>query len=221
MDLYTLLLLAHILLFVYWLGGDLGVYYSSGYISRPSVTPATRAVVAKIMLALDMTPRICLVLMLPVGVTLSHRLGVLALPDWAIPVLWVLSIFWLAMVWTIYVREHQPLAHSLTRVDWVVRLSVIAALLAVAVLGLIGQGPVTGGWISLKILIFALIIASGLAIRVMLKPFGAAFGRLMKEGSNPEIEAELAASLARVKPPVLVIWAGLVVNAWLGLAKPF
>ena len=28
---YQLVLMIHVLLFVYWLGGDLGVFYSSGF----------------------------------------------------------------------------------------------------------------------------------------------------------------------------------------------
>lgn len=218
---HELLLLLHVLLFVYWLGGDLGVFYSSGYISKPELSPATRATVAKIMLALDLTPRVCLVLMLPVGVALSASLGALAIPAAAIPALWVFALAWLAMVVTIYKKEHQPIAHTLGKIDWAVRLLVIAGLAGAAILSLTGAGPVQGNWLAVKMLIFAGTIVCGLIIRVKLKPFGVAFGRLMREGSTPEIESDLHASIARVKPAVLLIWGGLVVNAWLGIAKPF
>ncbi len=39
---YSASLFLHILLFVYWLGGDLGVYYSSRYILKPELSPETR-----------------------------------------------------------------------------------------------------------------------------------------------------------------------------------
>lgn len=221
MSWYELLLLLHILLFVYWLGGDLGVFHSSGYIARPDLPPATRATVAKIMLALDLTPRICMVLMLPVGVALSASLGALAVPGWGVGAIWAVALGWLAMVVGIHVKEHRPIAHVLARVDWGVRLAVVAGLTLAAGSSLAGAGPVQARWLAAKMLIFAGTIVCGLVIRVKLKPFGAAFGRLMREGSSPEVESALRDSIARVKPAVLLIWAGLVANAWLGIAKPF
>lgn len=214
---YELLLLIHLLLFVYWLGGDLGVFYTAGYLSRSDLPPATRAVVAKIMLALDMVPRICLVLMLPVGVALSAGLGLLSLPGWVPPALFVFAILWLALVWTIHARERQPIAATLARIDWAVRITVVVGM-AAASLSVLSEGQ---GWLAAKMAIFAVTIVCGLIIRVRLKPFGTWFGRLMTEGSSPEVEVGIARSIAQVKPAVLLIWAGLVVNAWLGLAKPF
>jgi hypothetical protein len=67
---YHATLLLHLLLFTYWLGADLGVFYSSRYVLRSDLPPASRAVALKIMAWLDVAPRLCLVLFLPSGVTL-------------------------------------------------------------------------------------------------------------------------------------------------------
>ena len=69
---YSLAILLHILLFVYWLGGDLGVYYSSRFIIKPELSPETRAVAAKIMVGCDLAPRVSLILFGASGVTLMH-----------------------------------------------------------------------------------------------------------------------------------------------------
>ena len=63
-------ILLHIVLFVFWLGGDLGVFYSSRFVLKPDLTPAARATALKIMGGLDLGPKICLVLFLPSGLTL-------------------------------------------------------------------------------------------------------------------------------------------------------
>jgi len=52
-DLYQVLLLLHLLCFVYWLGGDLGVYYASGILIKPGLSQEARTYVRKIMHWLD------------------------------------------------------------------------------------------------------------------------------------------------------------------------
>jgi len=69
--LYDLLVLAHVILFAYWLGGDLGVFYASRFVSNPDLGREARKTAAAIMLAVDMSPRICMVLILPTGLHLA------------------------------------------------------------------------------------------------------------------------------------------------------
>ena len=49
LDLYQILLFLHLLCFVYWLGGDLGVFYSSGILIKPGLSKESRTFVLKIM----------------------------------------------------------------------------------------------------------------------------------------------------------------------------
>ena len=60
-------LILHLLLFAYWLGGDIGVYYSSGMVVNPKLGIEARRIAGKIMMNIDLVPRICLSLMLTVG----------------------------------------------------------------------------------------------------------------------------------------------------------
>ncbi|MFZ9086446.1 MAG: hypothetical protein ACO3C6_07725, partial [Steroidobacteraceae bacterium] len=48
--------LLHLLLFVYWLGGDVGVFYASRFVVDTSLTREERLTAAKIFLDLDMLP---------------------------------------------------------------------------------------------------------------------------------------------------------------------
>ena len=90
--------------------------------------------------------------------------------------------------------------------------------LAIAGIGsLLGEGFIKADWLSLKVLIFALMVSCGIYIRLQLKPFVVAFGALMTKGSSPEVEATLTRALARCRPAVYLIWVGLVAAAALGL----
>jgi hypothetical protein len=218
---YAALILIHVLLLVYWLGADLGVFYAVNYVVDPALSLETRRTVMKILHFIDLFPRMALVAMLPVGATLMLVGGYAALPPgWAAPALatlWIAAIAWFALVVTLYGRP----APGLMRIDYAIRYAVIAGLVALALSSLSGHGPVLpgAGWLAAKLLIFAGIIACGLGIRVTFKPFGAAFGRLVAQGSTPEIEAALKAAHRRVRPVVLLLWGGLVVEAFLGVAK--
>ena len=84
-EIYALLVLLHLLLFVYWLGADIGVFYSARYVQDTTLTLESRRTALRIMGWVDQLPRYSLVLMLPVGTTLGVATGVIALPALANP----------------------------------------------------------------------------------------------------------------------------------------
>lgn len=217
---YNLVRLLHVLLFVYWLGADIGVYYASRYVANPALSPETRATVLRIMLWIDQIPRVCLVLMLPVGYTLGFQLGVVHARPVAIGVLWVLVLAWLALVLSIHHSQGTQRGELLRKTDMVVRIVLILALTADALSSFVGEGLLLTRWLAVKMQIYALLIFFGLMIRVAILPFVLAFGRLMREGSTPELEAGIAGGLARSRPWVIAIWIGLIAAAFIGLQKP-
>ncbi|MEM1261061.1 MAG: hypothetical protein AAGH76_01565 [Pseudomonadota bacterium] len=211
---YQLLLLAHLLLFVYWLGGDLGVFYSSFVVVDPKRSVEARATAAKILIALDQVPRMCLVLILPVGITLAMRLGLI---DAQYKLLvWGVCGVWLAMVIALHFN-HAP---WLARLDTTLRSAVAIAALVGAWLAVTGDAVTPARWVAAKLAVFGLIVGCGLAIRRVFAPFGPAFGALVRDGSSPEVEAVISGSLARSRPFVVAIWVLLITAAWLGLTKP-
>jgi hypothetical protein len=218
---YAILLLMHVLLLVYWLGADLGVFYAGTFLTKSEVSVESRRIVMKVLHFVDLFPRMALVLMVPVGTTLALQGGYATLPaSWENPVLaivWVGALVWLSLVVRIF---RQP-SLALTRWDYAIRYLVIAGLVTLSVMAFSGRGPIVPGttWLALKLIIFAGIMCSGLAIRVTFKPFVADFGRLVREGSTPEIEAAMKRGKARVRPFVLAIWVALVVEAFLGISK--
>jgi hypothetical protein len=218
---YNLFLLAHVLLFVYWLGGDIGVFYSSRYVADPSLSVEARTTALRIMAWIDEIPRICLVMILPVGVMLGYEAGWLRSSPVEITTTWIVCIAWLAMVFAIHHYRGTAIGNLLRRIDMGFRVLVILALGGIAVVSLAGGAPIEHPWLAGKLLAFALCVACGLAIRLVAAPFGEGFARLATEGSSPEIEDQIGRSLARARPFVIAIWILLVVAAYLGLAKPY
>ena len=217
---HNLILLAHLLLFVYWLGADIGVFYASNYVANPKLTREARAAVLKVMLWIDQLPRVCLVLILPVGYSLGYSLGMVDAAAGSLTVVWIVCLAWLALVLAIHHWQGTALGETLRKCDMVLRIVVILGLSFDAWRSYFGHGHIQAPWLAAKLQIYALLIFFGLMIRVATQPFVVAFGQVMREGSTPEREAQIARGLARAKPWVIAIWIGLVLAAFIGLQKP-
>ncbi|XVU21185.1 hypothetical protein ACQPZJ_28395 [Actinoplanes sp. CA-054009] len=218
-----LFLYLHIVLMVFWLGGDLGVFYSSRFVIDPALTPAARLTALKIMSGLDLGPKICLILFLPSGLTLialdAHGAS---LPGWLPIPAWIGALVWL---WLMYTDHHQPGKHPLVRrLDWLIRIAVIAGMAGAGLYTLIASRPfgvdTDPRWLGAKVLLYALAIAAGLGIRRTLRPFGAAFGRVMGGAADTATESVLRRSVNGCLPYVWTIWISVLAAGLLGVAKP-
>ncbi|MEU8804374.1 hypothetical protein [Spirillospora sp. NPDC048819] len=222
-------ILLHVVLFVFWLGGDLGVFYSSRYVLRPDLTPAARSAALQIMSGLDLGPKICLVLFLPSGVTLmalephgAELFGMPAFAAWQVVLVWAFALAWLAAT----VADHRTHGRFpwVRRADWTIRIGLAAALCATAAYTLLADEPfgVTTNprWLGAKVALYTLALLCGLGIRRTLRPFGPAFGTLMGGGSTPEVERILKRSVDGCLPYVFGIWASVLAAAALGILKP-
>ena len=78
-------------------------------------------------------------------------------------------------------------------------------------------GPFLTDSLVVKVLLFATIMTSGITIRALRRPFATAFGAIVTQGSTPEREQVLGASLRRAQPLVGVIWVSLLAAAALGV----
>ncbi|GID90824.1 hypothetical protein ACFQFC_36760 [Amorphoplanes digitatis] len=220
----------HIVLMVFWLGGDLGVFYSSRYVIDPALAPAARLTALKIMSGLDLGPKICLILFLPSGLTLisldphgGYAFGMKLLPWWLLVAAWLGALVWL---WLMYTDHHEPGRHPLIRrIDGAIRVAVIAGMAGAGVYTLVASAPfgvdTNPRWLGAKVLCYALAIAAGLGIRRTLRPFGAAFAEVMGGSAGPGTESVLRRSVDGCLPYVWTIWTCVLAAGLLGVAKPF
>lgn len=213
--LFTLL---HLLVFVYWLGGDLGVFYSSTILTDTRQPVAARIAAARVLAQVDMAPRTAMILTLPTGLTLAVHKGWLVLGPFVVSLIWVGALLWLALAWTLHLRHLGP--NSLFRqADMAIRWGLIAGLLILAA-NLWPHAPALPLYLKAKCAILAATILCGLLIRRALGRFGPAFARMVEHGARPETDRDIQQALDESRPLVVTIWLLLLVAAFLGLAKP-
>ena len=213
----TLFTLLHILVFVYWLGGDLGVFYASTLLTDEKRETAGRLAAGKIVADVDLAPRFCLLLALPSGLALAAVKGWLQIGPLWIAVAFALAFAWIYLVVQLHVR-HTGM-EAMKRVDTVLRLVFLAGLIGAGVAGLAGALALPA-FIAWKLLMLAFAVCMGLVVRRALKPFGPAYVSLATKGPDPDTDQIIKAALARARPAVVMIWLSLVAAAWLGLATP-
>ena len=213
----ALLALIHVLVFVYWLGGDLGAFYTSHFLSQADVPADRRLLAAKVVGDVDMAPRTALILALPTGLLLAQSKGWLAL-GWPIVIgITFAALAWLALAWHLHLK-HGAASNTLRTLDLGIRWVLVIGLSAWALLGLPGsvQLPL---FLAFKLLALVGCVLLGLFIRSVLKPLGPALMGL--SGPNAAAaEADLAATLNRARPLVTGIWVLLLIAAFLGLWTP-
>ncbi len=219
----SLFALLHILAFVYWLGGDLGAYYASRFITRVDLSTPERALAARVLNGVDMAPRYALIWTFPTGLGLATASGGLAAPWIWTGLAAALAVAWSALAAHLHRRESTP-PGVMARADRVLRVMLAAGLTVTSLQGLFGLAGWTGSdlpmFLSLKLLLFAAAIACGLAIRPILAEFKAAFSSLLQDGPSLDVNAAIDRSLTLSRHFVHVIWACLIAAAALGVFRP-
>lgn len=217
MNEYLLLKYAHIIAFVYWLGGDLGTYIASKWAINREISAEARKVALKIMLACDQGPKLSMPLILPFGVQMAATIGVLEMPSWLLTTMWVICTYWVSVVLVLYLNEGKDFVKKLSQIDFYFRIVVIVALLGLTLMAMTTGNGFNADWVGYKLIIFALMVLCGVFIRINLKPFIPAFGNMLRGDTSEANNDVIYRSMMRCRPYIYGIWAGLFINAALGL----
>lgn len=222
--------IVHVLLLVAWLGVDVGVFYGSTIIKRAGVSAETRMTLTKMVLALDLGPRVSLILMIPVGIGLAWAsgLGLDELSTGAINALfWGVLLVAAVWIWAL-LRDYHLMGSgrqgtrfqvNYKRVDWTLRLAVLMFFLVTGVMSLVGDGIWEANHVAWKAVVFAIIIAIGQWIDYSFRDFGPALRDIVERGETPARLARLNSATAAAYPPVLAIYGAVIVMAILGIAR--
>ena len=213
-------LLLHLLLFAYWLGGDIGVFYSSGFAINPKLSRGSRQAAGTIMMNLDLIPRLCLSLMLTVGGILTHYYGI-EHPLWQMIGIILLGPIWTFALIYIHFNEGTDLVKKMTKIDYYFRWIMVFTLIASVTYAFIYTDRLAENpWVGAKLIVFAALIFCGIMIRKYIGGFITGIHNIVKDNINEADDIAMAASLAKARIFVLTIWFLLFVEVWIGVVKP-
>ncbi|HJP38694.1 MAG TPA: hypothetical protein QF499_06125 [Gammaproteobacteria bacterium] len=196
----------HIMMFVFWIGTDLGVFLSAKKSTDPKLSFDTRVTLLHIALRIELLPRTMWKAALPLGVMLMVGMELIDFGFFELTLTWLFSIAWWAI--SMYGAWHydKPIGHQFAKLTNILTGGVGIGLVAIAALSLAGYGPIPAdaSWLSWKIGLYGLINLMVIVMIIVFDPLGAAFGRLAVEGSTPEIEGIISGVMDR---STWIIWA--------------
>ena len=212
---------AHILMFVFWVGTDMGVYLAARRSTDPKLSFMTRVTLLHMALRIELLPRTMWKAALPFGVMLSRNLGFLPISDLAVTLVWLFSIVWWAISMAGAYWYDKPIGHRLAGItNWLTGFVGVTVII-LCMSSWLGSGPFVQDvpWLHLKVALYGVINLMVIWMIIAFDPLGAAFGRLAVEGSKPEIEAIISSTMDR---STVIIWStyGLIaVVGFIGTTK--
>ncbi len=220
MDWHNTLLFIHILLFVFWLGTDVGVFVLGKYAQNPAYSVDQRMMLLKPLTIIDMFPRICLPLMVPTGFQLATDLSLIDAPAGAALSVWIVGFVWLAIVVRGLGQEGTPLGVTIKRIEFAIHCILIVVLLGAGGVSLATGALFLAPWLAGKIIMFGLIMVSMILLERAFTPALHGYAQLQETGSTPDLEAGIRSSMDRTYIWVLAIYLAVAISAFLGTTKP-
>jgi hypothetical protein len=218
---YPLLVYVHLLLFVLWLGADVGVFLLGQHFRKRTVwTLDQRLALLKLLVEVDMVPRTAWALMVPISLSVVSAGSWWAVPPALLAASWAVAAFWLWLVWDSHLHDQTPRAARNRRIEFWLKIGLTIFYLWLGGQSLIAGAPLPATWLAWKAVLFGAIFAAAIMIDVAFKPVGPQLGRLIKEGSSDTTEVPLLATMNRTRVWVWVVYALLLATSYLGSVKP-
>jgi hypothetical protein len=218
---YPTLVFGHLLLFVLWLGADVGVFLLGQHFrKRDTYTLDQRIALLKLLVIVDLTPRTAWALMVPMSLTISW------LGDWwpvwppLVWISWAVAALWLWLVFDAHAHDMTPRAARNRRWEGWLRYILCAGYLVLGAESLLTDHPIQPDWLAWKALLFGCIFAAAIMIDVTFKPVGTLLGKLLADGSSDATEIPLLRTMNRTRLWVWLTYALLLATAYLGSVKP-
>ena len=215
------LVYVHLLLFVLWLGADVGVFLLGQHFRKRTIyTLDQRIALLKLLVIVDLTPRAAWALMVPMSLTISYAGGWWDVPVGIVWIAWAIAAFWLWLVFDAHAHDMTPRAARNRRWEGWLRYLLCAGYMALGGVSVLTGHPIAVGWLAWKALLFGLIFAAAIMIDVSFKPVGPLLGKLLTDGSSDETELALLRVMNRTRYWVWCVYALLVATSWLGIVNP-
>lgn len=218
---YPSLVYVHLLLFVLWLGADVGVFLLGQHFrKRDLYTLDQRIALLKLLVLVDMTPRSAWALMVPVSLSVLKMGGWWDVPGALLIAAWIIGGIWLGLVWDAHNHDQTARAKRNRFYENGLKYALTAFYLWLGGQSLLTGTPLGPGWLAWKALLFGVIFVAAIGIDVAFKPVGPQLVRLLSEGSSDATEVPLRSTMDRTRIWVMAIYILLVATSWLGAVKP-
>lgn len=219
---YPTIVYLHLLLFVLWLGADVGVFILGQHFRKRQVYSLDqRLALLKLLVIVDLVPRAAWALMVPMSLTVLAAGAWWDVPAPLLVASWAAAALWLWLILDTHKHEGTERAARNRRNETFLKLLLTAFYLWLGVQSLLTGAPLAPLWLALKALAFALIFLAAIMIDAMFRPVGGQLGRLIAEGSSDATELPLRRTMDRTRIWVWVVYALLLVTSYLGSVKPF
>jgi len=220
--LYSLLVFFHILLFVFWLGGDLGVaILGAQFRKRDQYSLQERLTILKILVINDLGPRYAWALMVASTLSLVKAGGYWDVPIWGIVLAWVVSLFWCWLVYASHKAGQTDKGKQLRKIEMILKWVLAGFYLALGGISLVADAPLAENWLASKAVLFGLIFVAAIMIDVMFKPVGSLLMAVIEKGSSDETEEPLLKTMNKSRIWVRAVYLLLVIVGFIGVTKFF
>ena len=217
---YAFLLLLHVLLFVFWVGVDVGVFLLTRVAQKGShYTVEQRMLCLKVATWLDQGPRVCFVLMIAVGSLLGYMGGWLPLSGIQTLIICLLDLVWLAIAIGCFLFYGKPLGQRLFKIDTVIQMCLLVFIGGIGLYQLCKAEPDIQSWVAIKLCLYASICLFSLILTMISAPMFQGFEKLATDGPSPAVQRELDIATPPVLFVVLLIYLAATLAAYFGLAK--
>ncbi len=212
---------AHIVLFVFWLGTELGVFAGTAVAKNASLSFETRSAFIRFARKVHVIPRVCFALTLPVGVELTGALNVYPLTPGLRVLFWTVAAAWLVLIGVSVLRDGTRLAAALRYVEIAFEVLAGAGFVVYGLNSLATGAPIDDPWFAAKLALFGLVFWAAIAVNVSFRPFAVPFAEIGEEGSTPEREEVVASAVNHTLVSMIVLYILIAAIAFLGKVKPF
>jgi hypothetical protein len=219
LDTHLLWAYVHIVLFVYWLGADVGLYLVMIFARNPSLSFETRATLIRLAFYIDLFPRVCFALILPVGMQLVRGTGLYPVSGRLLALAWTAGILWSVLHLALIRFKGTNIARRLRLINQVYELLMGGFFISVGFASLTTGAPIGVEWFAAKLLLFGLIFWVILGIDVVFQPFSMIL-RMGPGGSTVEKERAVTRATNITMAWAILLYVLVLAVAFLGKLKP-
>ena len=220
MDTYSLWVFTHILLFAYWLGADAGLYLVMVFVKNGTLSFETRATLIRLAFYIDLFPRICFALILPVGMHLVKDLSLYPIGNGLMALGWASGILWSALHLGMVKFRNTGTSTVLARINRYYEGIGGLFFVLLGASALASEEPTIGtAWLAWKLLLFGLVFWVILGFDTMFRPFTTIM-RMGPDGSTPEMEEKINRTVNRTMAWSILLYLLIAAIAFLGTVKP-